>query len=626
MTDHGIQKLTDYSHVRLKTEMYLGSRSPHTQETIIYSEKGIPKIKELTWVPALYTFFREALDNAIDEVIGHNSGDRIDVTVDPKTLTISIEDNGRGIPIDFDTDHKEYLATMVLTNARAGRNFGERGEVAGTNGIGISACNFCSEFMNLEIWRDKKKFTQSFKENPLPNGDSLNKNKAKIIDISSGKTGTKITFKPSALVFDSLILPEEFIKSRVFEIAISNPLIKIYYNGERLKVSPYVEKTLFPNIKPIILDIIQENIRSKFYIIPNFTDSGETIHTLVNNIPAFNGGVHIDLFRRSFYSTVLQALEGPAKRRKVTPNRSDINDGLLIYNITQMKAPDFDSQSKTRLINEWVGKAVQQQVSDPELIKRILARNKEWVEMIFARAEERSNKKAVDETKKAAKSAKRAKVAGLLDATGRNREDCILFLAEGLSAISGMSSVRDPQRHGGLGLSGKILNINGEVPKKILDNKVLVDIMNALGLMIGEPATRSFMRYGKVFIAADMDADGMNITALLVNFFHTYWPELFDPKKEPFVHVFMTPFIIAEKGKQRKYWYAHNYSEFNSEEYKGWSVTRAKGLGTLTKEDWAQSLDHPVSVPLIDDGKLKESLDLVFNGKRSDDRKNWIAL
>ncbi|WP_434083258.1 hypothetical protein, partial [Escherichia coli] len=96
-----------------------------------------------------------------------------------------------------------------------------------------------------------------------------------------------------------------------------------------------------------------------------------------------------------------------------------------------------------------------------------------------------------------------------------------------------------------------------------------------------------------IYVAHDMDPDGLNIGALLINFFHTYWPELFDPKEEPVVHIFRTPFIIAEKGKQRKYWYAHNYHEFDSAQYSGWSITRAKGLGTLTEAAWRYSLDNP---------------------------------
>ena len=226
-----------------------------------------------------------------------------------------------------------------------------------------------------------------------------------------------------------------------------------------------------------------------------------------------------------------------------------------------------------------------------------------------------------------AKKLMRTKVPELKDATSKDRTECILFLAEGESAIAGMNNARDPEIHGGLGLRGKVLNVNGESPKKALDNQSLANIMNSLGLIIGEKAEdRSTMRYGKVYIAHDMDQDGYNIGALLVNFFYTYWPELFDPKQEPVFYIFNTPFIIAEKGKQRKYWYGNNYDEFKPEDYKGWTITRAKGLGTLMAADWEYSLKNPSLYPIIDDGNMEEALDLIFNGKRADDRKTWIGL
>ncbi len=625
MTEN-IQKLTDYQHIRQKAEMYLGSRAKHTQEILIYDKNGMPTHKEMTWVPALYTAFREALDNAVDEVVGHGYGHQINVHYDEDKKTISIEDDGRGIPIEYSDEHRDYLASMVVTHARAGRNFDSRGSVAGTNGIGISASNFTSKWFELVVHRDHKKFVQKFEENTLPGSKALIIKKPKITDIPNGKTGTKVSFSPSEIVFNTLVLPEEFVRSRVFEVALANPLVRIFYNGQRVKASTQPEKTLFPNYDPIVIDIKGEGFTSKFILVPNFNSKGEIVHSTVNSVPAFNGGVHIDTFKRVFYGGLLAKLEREGKRRQAIPNRSDISDGMLIYNITHMKAPDFDSQSKTRLINEWVGDVIKGFFSDEKIFGVITKRHKPWIESIFEKAAARTNKRDLVETKKAAKSAKKARVAGLMDACGRDRSKCILLLAEGLSAVAGFASVRNPEVHGGLGLRGKVLNVNGEVPKRVLDNSTLVDIMNSLGLMIGEKAQRDYMRYGKVYIAADQDPDGHNITALLINFLYSYWPELFDPKQDPFVHVFMTPFIIAEKGKERKYWYAHDHHEFDPEKWKGWGILRAKGLGSLTKEDWRHSINNLVAVPILDDGKMNESLDLIFNGDRADDRKAWIGI
>jgi DNA gyrase/topoisomerase IV subunit B len=621
---HGIEKLSDYTHIRLRTNMYFGSCDPHTQTVINYNN-GKPIIEEQTWVPALYTSFREILDNASDELIGHGFGNRIDITYDEKELIFSVEDNGRGIPIDYDTTHKQYLATMVLSEPRAGRNFGERGEVAGTNGIGSSATAITSEWFEFEIHRDNKKFVQRFQEGNIVD-PRLQVTKPKITDVRSEKTGTFIKYRPSKEVFQHRILPESFVKSRVMEFAINNPNIKVYYNGEHLKVKPKPEQTLFPDLKPISIEVNEEGFKSKFWIIPNFVESGDHAHTIVNNIPAFNGGVHIETFKRVFFANLLNGLERESKKRKLSPNRSDITEGTLIYNITNMKAPNFDSQSKTRLINEDVAQILKRFLDNEDFYKDVIKKNKEWIDQIYQRCSDRTQKKDAGEIAKLAKKVLRNKVPRLMDATGNNRHACIIFIAEGDSAIGGISSVRNPEIHGGLGLRGKVMNVNGESPKKVLDNQALTDIMNSLGLIIGQKARRAELRYGKVYIATDADPDGYNIAALLMNFFHSYWPELFDPKMEPFVYIFQTPFIIAEKGKVRKYWYAHNYHEFDSTNWSGWAITRAKGLGTLTEEDWTHSIQNPVAIPIVDDGKMTEALDLIFSGKRADDRKSWIGL
>ena len=168
------------------------------------------------------------------------------------------------------------------------------------------------------------------------------------------------------------------------------------------------------------------------------------------------------------------------------------------------------------------------------------------------------------------------------------------------------------------------MNVFGITPRKAMTSEALLDIMTAIGLKMGEKPED--LRYGKIYIAADEDEDGKNIVALLVNFFYRFWPDLFRGS-EPIVYKFSTPFVILSKGKQRKYVYADDYDDFQSniEKYKGWDVRRAKGLGSLEPEDWEHALKKPVVVPLMDDGEMKETLDLIFNNARADDRKEWLA-
>lgn len=211
-------------------------------------------------------------------------------------------------------------------------------------------------------------------------------------------------------------------------------------------------------------------------------------------------------------------------------------------------------------------------------------------------------------------------------------DDETFVLGNGLlvhnSAISMASAVRDPEIHGGLPLRGKILNVRGETNKTVLDNQICQDIMSSIGLIMGQKVDRTSLRYGQVWITCDADTDGANIMALLTNFFYLYWPELFDPQQPPFFLVFSTPFIIQEdKKKHRHYWYSDDWQNYRGEDWQGCpKPTRAKGLGSLEEIDWKNSLVSPRLIPLLDDGKLSDTLDLLFNKTRADARKMWMSI
>ncbi|RYF17656.1 MAG: hypothetical protein EOO77_11585 [Oxalobacteraceae bacterium] len=617
------KKLNDFQHARNNNEMYFGSRDVHTQTVLGYL-KGKPVIETHTWIPAVFTAFREVLDNALDEIVTHGHGNRVDITYDVSNMIFSITDNGRGIPINFDTEEQQYAATVLLSETKAGRNFDDRGNSRGMNGIGASIVNMCSEYFQLDITRDKKHFTQRFSDG----GDKLTIEDPIILPAQNdAPTGTRVEFKLSKKVFKRMDLPEAFVRARVFDVALCYPSVRVYYNGHRVQTKGTVEKTVFPDTKPIAFTVREPGFISQFWLVPNFSaDGAEMTHTLVNAIPTFNGGTHVDAFKRKFFSGLIDTLAPMSKKRRLTPNRSDIADGLLVFNITEMNAPKFDSQNKTRLINEDSSKIVERALADPEFFKRVIKNYPEWIEEIYVRCAERTQKKDNLDAAKLAKKNLRSKVEDLEDASGTNRMKCILFLGEGKSAISGMVEARNADIHGGLPLRGKVLNVFGESHKSILENEALTKIMKSIGLVPGQRVNRQTLRYGKVYITTDADEDGKNIAALLVNFFYTLWPDLFDPTKEPFIYVFDTPLIIAVKGKTRKYWFNENYTDFDSDAHKGWEITRAKGLAALKRDDWRYALSNPKVQPITDDGRLKESLDLLFNTKRSDDRKQFIGM
>lgn len=214
------------------------------------------------------------------------------------------------------------------------------------------------------------------------------------------------------------------------------------------------------------------------------------------------------------------------------------------------------------------------------------------------------------------------------------QDDESYTLANGLimhnSASGGILAVRTPAIHGVLPLRGKIMNVNSKKcisakKSELYDSQALADIMGAIGLVIGKRAKRDELRYGTVMIATDSDADGANIQALINNFLYKYWPELYDPSLPPIIYVMQTPFIILRKGKERRYFYGYEYDQFNPDDWKGWQIRRAKGLGTLEKQDWTHAISDIKAIPIIDDGQLKETLQLLFMHDRVNDRKHWIC-
>ncbi len=646
--NHGIEVKSDYQHLRIRTEMYLGARSAHKQTALIHTADG-PIIQELEWVPALVTSFREIIDNSLDEFTKAGINGQLTVTYNEDDLSFEVKDNGRGIPIDWADEHNCHLATLVMSKLKAGRNFddGDRKGVAGMNGLGGSAITNVSKEFELEVTRKGRPmidgvhkreamftFTQRFFEgNPVVE-DALQICDPVIKPSKATSTGTTVRFKLSTEVFKfSTKLPGILVESILREIAAANSQHRIKYNGTTLPTRPAVEKALFPKQTAMPLHIKQEGFNSKFFVVPNMAESGEFLaHSLVNNIPTFEGGHHLDTFKREFGLRLLRNLESQSKRRKLKPNRADVEDGLLIYNVTVMDAPHFASQAKSKLTNDEVIKPIQDAMTD-EWFNDLIKKNKGWIDEIYERCANRTQKKDADELAKAAKRNLKAKVAKLRDATGKegrkviSRQECTLFITEGDSAVGGISDVRDPARHGALPLRGKILNVSdGKItPKKLLESQAIADIMNALGLIPGEKAIRAKLRYGKLCVATDMDQDGANIAALLVNFLYSYWPELFEDPNNPFVQFFMTPFIILEKGKERNYFYLDNVAEYHPEDWKGWHARRAKGLGTLQKVDWDHAVNKQLrTVPIYDDGNLKETLDLIFNKTRADDRKEWM--
>lgn len=643
LQEHDVQRLSDYSHARIRTEMYLGSRSAHEQQVLIFGENNY-EVKTVKWVPALLTAFREIVDNSLDEFTKAGTKDAVlRVKYDESTLEFEISDNGRGIPIDYVPEYNQHVCTMVLTETKTGRNFddSQRKKTSGQNGLGGSITMCVSSEAEMEVHRAGRpyktasandeytgmyKFTQKFTEgNEL--FPELVIHDPVIRKVKAEKSGTSIRFRLSPAVFKNRQLPTELIYSILKEIAVANPTYKIFLNDNRIQGRGTAEKALFGISKPMTLTVEEGEFHSTFYVVPNAVQGQMTnfhMHGIVNNVPAFDGGNHLDTFKKNFALGVITALEKVSKKRGLKPNRSDVEEGLLIYNITTMNAPYFSSQTKSKLINEEVIKPIADAMS-PDFFEQLIKKNSEWIEDIFQRTAERTNKKDAEENRKAAKKLLKAKVAKLRDAVNTDRSVCELFITEGDSASGNLIAARDPSRHAILPLRGKIKSVTGkEKVSELMESDSLKDIMVSIGLVPGEKAVRENLNYGRINISTDADEDGKNIQAQICNFFNTFWPELFQDKDNPFVYIFNTPFIILKKGKQVKYFYGHQEHEYNPDEWVGWEAKRAKGLGTLEKDHFIDAIYSGYTLPIVDDGTLSEVLDLIFNSARADDRKEWM--
>ncbi len=620
----------------------MGSRELHTQWVVGYDGETFG-IHEHTWVPALWTALREIIDNASDELVSYKYGDTLTVNYDPDKFVFEVHDNGRGVPIHEIPDvGKGPAASIMLSNMRSGRNFeADREDTGGMNGLGAAVVNMTSEWFEIEIDRDgtqdkygPKKLTQRWTEGIKDGKDIRKTSGPHVIRGSKNRSGTLIRFRPSPQVFKNMVLPEAFVLERMWDLAVINPKIKVIYNGKRLQPAQVVDPvkgTFFGSHPCAVIPVESGKFTSTFYVVANFTEGSEFDHSHVNNIVTLDGGKQLDAFKTLFYGVAAEEITRQAKKisKHAVATRGMISPGMLIWNVTRMTAPTFDSQSKTRLISD-VASLIKAGFHESD-VKSFLRRNPEWVKSVVDRILKKDEKKSDTETRKNEDKLHRQRVARLVDATGKDPKNRILFLFEGDSAKGFFPQVRDPKTHGYLPLLGKPANVWGMTKDQVVKDRVYNQIMTALGLKLTDDFSWRRLRYGRVYIATDEDQDGKNIATLLVNFFYRWWPELFRGK-EPYIYRFQTPFIRLRKGSEVKYIYAEDYDAYQADpgKYKGWSVDRKKGLGALEPADWEHSLVKPSLVSIVDDQtlpedeRLEEILDMIFNKNRADDRKVWL--
>jgi DNA gyrase/topoisomerase IV subunit B len=627
-----IVSLTDREHVRLRTQVYLGSMHPTAYTIPLLSESTL-KLEEVTFIPAIYKAINEILDNSLDEFSHLTTRTKIlSIVADPEIGSYAIKDNGRGIPIDKKVEgtgrSKKEIHTpeIALSHLRAGRNFTDDKEVGviGQNGVGSACTNFCCTDFIVNIQRDGKRYSQKFSDGALKASKPL------IVDIAGKATGTELKFQLDPLVFQDISLPNSLIRNRAIEIAMTNPEITVEYNNEKFRYKKGLQEYISNIASGKIthkFEVNEPHIQGEIYLICDGHDGiDEQMFTWVNSSLLFDGGKCNTQFFNLIFDRVSAQLLREAKKLKAEVTRNDIRRGLLVLANLKLKNPEYDSQAKTRLVGPDLRKEFTNAIDTNW--KSFVKTATPWLESVLAHANDRhhakENGKAIDDHEKKIK--KKIIVPGLLDATSRNRFECQLLITEGLSAKSQISEARDPSTTAAYALTGKINNVWDYTPAQILKMGKISELLQIIGLVPGKRADRNTMRYGKIVPSTDADHDGDDIFTLLACLFFKLWPELFDPNYEPVFYRLVAPNVVASKGKQRIHFTTMSDYEKVKDKYKGWTIEYMKGLGSMSKYDWEMILSGKTNtlIPIVDDGYLTEVFELLF-GNNSDVRKSWLT-
>lgn len=613
-----IQVLTDIEHVRKRTQIYLGSMHGTEYSFPVFNTDKIEIHQDCKFTPSVLKSFGEIVDNSIDEFSQvYSKNHKLIVKADTKLGKYTITDNGRGVPIDMHETGK-HTPEVVFSILRSGRNFEDdkKAGVIGQNGVGSSCVNFISKEFKIKINRDKKQYKQVFE-----NGCSFVGKP--IISKGSTKTGTEISFQLDDTVFTDISLPNELVKEKCRAIAFTNPGIEVVYNDESFKYKKGLQDIIPDDTTHFrFAHIDNDRIFEFFVCFDSVKSENEQIFTWLNSSLLLDGGSCNTQFMNAFTDKVISHLAKEAKKQKCKVTRNDIRENLLILGNIKISDPEFDSQSKLRLVGPYM------RLDMDELIDKswslFVRRNKDWFEEIMKRAHRRHHTKANQNAIKDHLKSNRKRVDGFKDCTSKNRMDCTVFITEGQSASAEISTCRDPEFHASFALTGKINNVYGSTPAQLLQMGKITNMLKVIGLVPGVKATKQNLNFGNICISTDSDVDGADIYSLLINIFYQFWPELFQ-MDIPIIHRLTAPNLVAYNKKDRVHFV--DMDEFNKvqNKYKNHSIVYYKGLGSMILDDWKMILSNleTYCIPMKHDDELHDIIQLLFSDN-TDARKEWL--
>jgi len=623
------------SHIYSRPSMYIGTIDPNTLETYIINDDNKVIKENITIIPGLFKIFDEAIVNAIDHSVRtrkdypDNIVKNIKVNINKETGIIEIFNDGMGIEIIKHNEYDIWIPEMIFGELLTSSNYNddEVRIVGGVNGLGIKLTNIFSKSFIIETVDStrKKIYRQEFKENltikEIPDIKSCQK-----------KSYTKITFRPDYEKFGLTNINNDIynlFKRRVYDVsACTDASVNVYFNDVKINIKDFEKYAdLFLDTKTI-QPRFYEKVNDRWEVIVAISKSGnfEQI-SFVNGINTIRGGRHVDYIINSITKKLCDM--ALAKKKK-TIKPQHIKENLFIFVKSTIENPTFDSQTKetlTTLMTKFGSKCDLSDKFYEKLYKSGV------IEIALSATEVVEQKKLV---KTDGKKVNKIIVPKLDDANlagTKDSKECTLILTEGDSAktmaISGLSVVgRD--KFGVYPLRGKIINVKDITLQKISDNNEITNLKKILGLEQNKDYSKGIesLRYGKIMIMTDQDHDGSHIKGLLFNVFQTLWSSLY--KCEGFLTSMLTPIIKASNNSTKEvisFYNMSDYENWNNEiqNKKQWKIKYYKGLGTSTDQEAKEYFKDMKQIIYNHTDDSDSYIDLAFNKKRADDRKQWLS-
>ncbi|KFQ28076.1 DNA topoisomerase 2-alpha, partial [Merops nubicus] len=636
--EHIYQKKTQLEHILLRPDTYIGSVELVTQQMWVFDEGVGLNCRDVTFVPGLYKIFDEILVNAADNKQRDKNMSCIKVTIDVENNTISVWNNGKGIPVVEHKVEKVYVPALIFGQLLTSSNYddNEKKVTGGRNGYGAKLCNiFSTKFTVETACREYKKL---FKQTWTDNMGKAGEMKLKYFD---GEDYTCVTFQPDLSKFKMKVLDKDIValmSRRAYDIAGSTKDVKVFLNGQRLPVKgfrSYVDLYLKDKVDETgnALKVIHEEVNSRWEVCLTLSEKGFQQVSFVNSIATTKGGRHVDYVADQLVTKILDVVKKKNKNG-VGVKPFQVKNHMWIFVNSLIENPTFDSQTKENMTLQAKNFGSTCKLSE-KFIKGAVACGivesiLNWVKF---KAQSQLNKKC--------SAVKHTKIKGVPklddanDAGSKNSLDCTLILTEGDSAktlaVSGLGVVgRD--KYGVFPLRGKMLNVREASHKQIMENAEINNIIKIVGLQYKknyeDQESLKSLRYGKIMIMTDQDQDGSHIKGLLINFIHHNWPSLL---KHNFLEEFITPIIKVSKNKEEISFYSiPEFEEWKSstQNYNSWKIKYYKGLGTSTskeaKEYFADMARHRIGFKYSgpeDDAAIT----LAFSKKKVEERKEWLT-